>query len=299
MAKKNELSAWGYLRRFFLAFALIFFAIIFLIWRIDNPRMEAIRFQISDALPDIPSIYSPLTSVTGIFTKFQNFDQLTQENKELRRQLRQMEAWREAALQYEQINAELRSLNNLKFTAKDSYITADVTADSGGPYSKTALINVGEDKNITVGAPAIDGFGLIGRVIGVGEGTSRLLLLNDPQSHISATIMPDRIQAIVKGNNTPWLELVLIDSGARILAGARVVTSGDGTLPADLPIGYIEIDSEKQTRVKIAADYNALEFARILIPDETTKIEDTTSIIPPNSTPQAPDETITAPREDG
>lgn len=299
MAKKNELSAWGYLRRFFLAFALIFFAVLFLVWRIDNPRMEAIRFQISDSLPNLPKLYSPLTTLTGVFTKFRNFDQLTQENKELRRQLRQMEAWREAALQFEQINAELRSLNNLKFTAKDSYITADVTADSGSPYSKTALINVGADQKIKVGSPAIDGFGLIGRVIGVGETSSRLLLLNDPQSHISAMIMPDRIQAIVKGNNSSWLEIVLIDSGARILAGSRVVTSGDGTLPADLPIGYIEIDNKKQTHVKIAADYNALEFARILLPTEIATIEDTSTIIPSILPPETHTHVNTETNEDG
>lgn len=288
MAEQYTITAWGYLRRFILAILFIFFGALFLIWRIDNPRAEAIRFYITDALPDAGVIYRPFTSIASIVTKFQSYEELSSENKELRRQLRQIETWREAALQLEQINAELRSLNNLKYTTKDDYITADIISDSGSPYSKSALINVGKDKGVKVGAPAIDGFGLIGRVIGVGEETSRILLLNDGQSEISATIMPDRIQAIVKGNNTGFLEINLIDSGSKVLAGSRVVTSGDGILPPDLPIGYVEIDNQKHIRVKIAADYNALEFARIIISKPVQELPNEVPIIVPPAKPAVP-----------
>ena len=270
--------------------------------------MEAFRFEIMDKLPDLRAIYKPFSFAGDVVANFKSYETLTQENKELRRQLRQMEAWREAALQYEQINAELRSLNNLKFTPKANYITGDIIGDSGGPFSQTALINVGEDKNIQVGAPALDGFGLVGRIVGVGADSSRIMLLNDPTSHISALIMPDRIRAIVKGNNSLELDLVLIDTGARVLAGSRVVTSGEGILPADLPIGYVNVDANEQTKVKIAADYNALEFARILIEGKLHDINDTADVIAGSDNSETtsigeeisePDTEITEPVADG
>lgn len=288
MRNDREITAWGYLRRFVFAISVVFLFLFFLIARIDNPRIEAIRFKIQDSLPNFQGIYRPFTSIATLLGNISNYDQLAKENRDLRLKIRQFEEWKEAALQLEQINAELRALNNLKFNTKESYITTDVIADSGSPFSKTAVLNAGIDKGVAVGAPAIDSFGLIGRVVGVGETTSRLLLLNDPQSQISALIMPDRIQAIVKGNNTSFLELVLVDSGARVLARSRVVTSGDGILPADLPIGYVEVDANKTARVKIAADYDALEFARVQLANPPSIIDPQSPIVIPNQLSPSP-----------
>jgi hypothetical protein len=60
---------------------------------------------------------------------FQSYSRIYDQNQELRRELRQMQAWKEAALQLEQENAKLRDLNNVRMDARLSYVTGVVLAD--------------------------------------------------------------------------------------------------------------------------------------------------------------------------
>lgn len=280
MAQQNEFSAWRIIRFIITALAAIAFFVCFLIWRTDNPRIEAFRFTIMDRYtPDIDWVYSPIMRINDLFSNFQSYEQLSRENRELRRQVQQMESWKEAALQLEQINAELRALNKLSQTQQMSFVSGEIIGDSGSAYSQTALVNIGRNKGITEGLAAVDSFGVIGRVIGVGEDKSRLLLLSDPSSQVSALIMPDRIRAVVRGNNTRNLDLILIEAGARPVAGSRVETSGMGVYPANLLLGNISIDTAGGPSVRIAADYSALEFARILLPNDPPTIPQSQNVV--------------------
>ena len=58
-----------------------------------------------------------------------------------------MRKWREAAIQLEQKNAKLRALNNLKVNSILNWVSGEVIADSGSPYSSSSLINVGRRRN--------------------------------------------------------------------------------------------------------------------------------------------------------
>ncbi len=279
MAQTNEFSAWRILRYIIIAIAAVVFFISFLIWRTDNPRIEALRFTIIDRYaPGMDWVYTPFRGASGLVGNFQSYEQLVRENRELRQQVQQMESWREAALQLEQINAELRALNNLSAPDQMNFVTGEVIADSGSPFSQTALINIGRNKGVESGAPAVDGFGLIGRVIGVGKDKSRVLLLSDPSSQISARVLPQGIRAIVRGNNGHDLDLTLIEGGSSNLAGSRVVTSGDGIYPGDLLIGYVTV-ADNKISVRIAADFSSLELARILLASQAPDVPTSTEVI--------------------
>ncbi len=273
MTQKNAISPWRILRYILIAMASVAFFVTFIVWRTDNPRIETLRFTIMDRYsPSMDWLYTPFSSIGNMVSNFQSYEQLTRENRELRQQIQQMESWREAALQLEQINAELRALNNLSVTPSFSYVTGEVIADSGTPFSQTALINIGRNKGVQVGAPAVDGFGVIGRVIGVGDDKSRILLLTDPSSQVSALIMPERIRAIVRGSNGHDLDIEAIEGGAGFLAGSRVLTSGAGVFPEGLLLGYIAKDANGRPTVRIAADYSALELARVLLPSQSPDV---------------------------
>jgi rod shape-determining protein MreC len=58
------------------------------------------------------------------------------------------------------------------------------------------LINVGARDGILDGWATMDGLGVVGRVSGVGERTSRVLLLTDSNSRIPVTIQPSGQQAL-------------------------------------------------------------------------------------------------------
>ena len=67
------------------------------------------------------------------------------------------------------------------------------------------------------------------------------------------------------GDNSQWPLLEFIEEKALINIGDRVFTSGDGNVfPSDILIGTIFLDNKKKLRVKPVANFEALEFLRIL-----------------------------------
>ncbi len=133
---------------------------------------------------------------------FQSYARIYEQNQELRRELQQMKAWKEAALQLEQKNAKLLDLNNVRLDPKLTYVTGVVLADSGSPFRQSVLLNIGERDGIVDGWAATDGLGLVGRISGVGRSTSRVILLTDANSRIPVMIQPSGQRAILSGDNT-------------------------------------------------------------------------------------------------
>ncbi|MGB1388226.1 MAG: rod shape-determining protein MreC, partial [Paracoccaceae bacterium] len=75
-----------------------------------------------------------------------------------------------------------------------------------------------------------------------------------------------------------------LESPDLVRPGDRVVTSGDGgVFPAGLLIGQVAADPAGRLRVRLAADYERLEFLRVLRHLGTEKIEDPGSIVVPEA----------------
>jgi rod shape-determining protein MreC len=266
---------------------------IFLIWRIDSPRVERFRAQVVDkVVPSFDWAMAPVTGAVNILRDFQSYQRIYKQNKELRRELQQMKAWKEAALQLEQENARLLDLNNVQLDPRLTYVTGVVLADSGSPFRQSVLINVGARDGIMDGWAAMDGLGLVGRISGVGNNTARVILLTDTSSRIPAIIQPSGQVALIEGDNTIAPLIDFVESPDKIRPGDRVMTSGDGgVFPAGLLIGQVAKDPTGRIRVRLAADYERLEFLRVLRSYGRSSISGSGGIVPP--TP-GQDENITA-----
>ncbi len=256
---------------------------IFALWRIDSPRVERVRAAVIDAIvPNLEWAMAPVTGMANLVADFQSYQSLSAQNQDLRRELQQMRAWREAALQLEQENAKLLDLNNVQLDPKLTYITGVVLTDSGSPFRQSVLLNVGSHDGILDGWPTMDGIGLIGRISGVGRNTSRVLLLTDTSSRIPVVIQPSGQRAILAGDNTIYPPIDFLDNPDLIRPGDRVVTSGDGGLfPGDLLVGQVALGNDRRLRVRLAADYERLEFLRVLRSPVTEVISDPGSLIAP------------------
>jgi len=197
-----------------------------------------------------------------------------------------MKAWKEAALQLEQENARLLDLNNVRLDPRLTFITGVVLADSGSPFRQSVLLNVGARDGIVDGWAAMDGLGLVGRIAGVGKNTSRVILLTDTSSRIPVTIEPSRQRALVSGDNTPSPLVNFLEDPERVRPGDRVVTSGDGDVfPAGLHVGRLAKDPEGRLRVRLAADYERLEYLRVLRNWRNSRITDPGGLIMPQTPP--------------
>jgi len=233
---------------------------LFLLWRIDSPRVERLRMEITDrVIPNFATITAPVTSAVNILRSARSYTRIYQQNQELRRELQQMKAWKEAALQREQENARLLDLNNVRLDPKFTKITGVVLADSGSPFRQTVLLNVGRRDGIVDGWAAIDGIGLVGRIAGVGERTSRVILLTDTSSRIAVSIESNGQRAMIVGDNTSRPPLEFLEDPETVRPGDRVVTSGDGgVFPSGLLVGQVTQTQSGRLRVRLAADMQRL-----------------------------------------
>ena len=239
---------------------------LFLLWRIDNTRIERLRMEITDrVIPNFSAVTAPVTSAVNILRSARSYTRIYQQNQELRRELQQMKAWKEAALQREQENARLLDLNNVRLDPKFTKITGVVLADSGSPFRQTVLLNVGRRDGIVDGWAAIDGIGLVGRIAGVGERTSRVILLTDTSSRIAVSIESNGQRAMIVGDNTSRPPLEFLEDPETVRPGDRVVTSGDGgVFPSGLLVGQVTQTQSGRLRVRLAADMQRLEFLRVV-----------------------------------
>ena len=239
---------------------------LFLLWRIDSPRVERLRMEITDrVIPNFSAITAPVTAAVNILRSARSYTRIYQQNQELRRELQQMKAWKEAALQREQENARLLDLNNVRLDPKFTKITGVVLADSGSPFRRTVLLNVGRRDGIVDGWGAIDGIGLVGRIAGVGERTSRVILLTDTASRIAVSIESNGQRAMIVGDNTSRPPLEFLEAPETVRPGDRVLTSGDGgVFPSGLLVGQVTQTLSGRLRVRLAADMQRLEFLRVV-----------------------------------
>jgi len=256
---------------------------LFLLWRIDGPRVERLRAEVLDrVVPGLDGLMEPLTALGGIVDNFQSYMRIYEQNRELRRELQQMKAWREAALQLERKNARLLDLNNVRLDPQLTHVTGVVMADSGSPFRKSVLINVGRRDGIRDGWATMDGLGLVGRVSGAGETTARVILLTDPNSRVPVVVQPSGQNAIVAGDNSRLPRIEFLEAPENVRPGDRIVTTGDGgVFPAGLLVGQLAEGRDGQPRVRLSADYGRLEFLRVLRSRPRERIEDTGGLIAP------------------
>lgn len=254
-----------------------------LVWRIDNPRVERMRAAIIDrVVPNIEWALAPVTGMARMIDDFQSYTRLYEQNEELRRELQQMRAWREAALQLEQENARLLDLNRVRLDPELTFVTGIVMADAGSPFRRSVLINVGARDGILDGWTTMDGLGVVGRISGVGDQTSRVLLLTDANSRIPVTIQPSGQQALLMGDNTQAPMLDFIEAPEDISAGDRIVTSGDdGLFPPGLLVGQVVETTDRMLRARLAADMARLNFLRVLRSHPGTTLADPGALIGP------------------
>jgi rod shape-determining protein MreC len=285
-------------RRLLVGLLVLVLLAIFLIWRIDSPRVERFRAALVDrVVPSFDWALIPVTKAAAMIDDFQSYARIYEQNQQLRRELQQMKAWREAALQLEQKNARLLDLNQVRLDPMLTHVTGVVLADSGSPFRQSVLLNVGARDGIRDGWATMDGIGLAGRISGVGNTTARVILLTDSNSRIPVTVQPSGQKALLSGDNTSAPPLEFLEKPDLVRPGDRVISSGDGgVFPAGLLVGQVALGPDRRLRVRLAADYERLEFLRVLRSHETERIGQPGGLIGPVQPPlpaadQGPDAT--------
>ena len=195
------------------------------------------------------------------------------ENRRLRAELREMQQWRDVATALRDTNERYRAVLGLKTDPPVAMASARIVTDSRGPFANSRLANVGSEKGVKPGNPVMSENGLVGRVVGVTEGVSRVLLLTDVASRTPVMIDRTNARAILTGDGGPNPKLEYLRGQSPVRAGDRVLTSGDGgVFPRGLPVGVAVRGLDRRWRVVLASDKAAVDIVRILLFQDFTQV---------------------------
>ncbi|MES2897351.1 MAG: rod shape-determining protein MreC [Pseudomonadota bacterium] len=188
------------------------------------------------------------------------------ENRRLKAELVAAREWRDAALALRDTNDRYKSLLGLKTDPPIPMAAARTVSGSRGPFANTRLANAGVEKGIKVGNPVMSEIGLVGRVIGVTQGASRILLLTDIASRTPVMVDRTNARSILTGDGGPNPKLEYLRGKDPVKEGDRIVTSGDGgVLPRGLPVGVAVKGLDGRWRVALASDASPVDYVRILL----------------------------------
>ncbi|MDB5463056.1 MAG: mreC [Phenylobacterium sp.] len=195
------------------------------------------------------------------------------ENRQLKSELKEMRQWRDVAIALKNENERYRTLLGLKTDPPIPMAAARIVTDSRGPFADTRLANAGSERGVKAGNPVMSENGLVGRVIGVTEGVSRVLLLTDIASRTPVMIDRTNARAILTGDGGPNPRLDYLRGRDPLRQGDRVLTSGDGgVLPRGLPVGTAVRGLDGRWRVVLASDRAPIDFVRILLFEDFTQV---------------------------
>ena len=268
----REQSITGFAPHFILGgrtgtlFFLIFACLLLLASVLRPSLMSGARIGVTDTVsPVLSAIASPFQNAVAVFSSVSGMAELRAENTQLKDENARLREWYQTALMLQAENHSLQELLNLKVETPHKYITARVISDFGNAYVKTVLVAAGHNEGVYKDHAVLASEGMIGRVIGAGEKSARVLLLTDLNSRVPVIVEGSSQKAIMAGMNdaTPVLKHLPPDSG--ITAGARIVTSGHGgKFPPGLPIGRVSAMADGQWGVELYADMNKITFVRVV-----------------------------------
>ena len=239
----------------------------------------------------VSTIFSPLQTAADRALKpardlvdwFDKTFEARGENSRLNEQLVTAREQAVAGQEALQENAQLRRLLELDRApalASSAYepVTGRVIARSPTVWQSAVTVDLGSGDGVRVDDPVVSGDGLVGQVTAVQGGTSQVRLLIDHASAVSAKVLPDGVQGVLRPELGDPEDLVLdfLDSTRKVRRGQSVVTSGwrarglASLFPPGLPIGevteasIVEQEASQQVHLRPYADLANLDLVQIL-----------------------------------
>ena len=204
------------------------------------------------------------------------------DNKKLRRQVQTLQARLAASETASRDARELRALvgfnRSAAFPSGYAPVAARVIARSPTVWYSTITIDKGSDQGVHVNQPVMSGSGLVGKVSDVAPDAARVTLLTDHTSGVSAQVVPDGANGVVKATvgNPSDLILDFVQKGKPVPKGATVITSGwrsshlESLFPRGIPIGSVtrsdsnERELYQRVHLRPYTDLRSLDTVEVL-----------------------------------
>ena len=223
-------------------------------------------------------ISAPEKIVKNLDTEIRNHFGLYSNSKKLEKELNEYRS--------QKISLDILKFENQKFRQQlDDYLISTeivfskIIIDNKSPFLRSIVINKGSRDGIKSGMAVLDQQYLVGKVIEVNFGTSRVLLLSDINSNIPITISPGNLLAIATGTGKDQAKVNFLKKTHfdKITNDSLVYSSGTGGLiKSGVPIGRItNFDSkiDEDINIEFFSDFSQLQYVSVVAFDKVeTKV---------------------------
>lgn len=261
--KKRPLRRYG----FFIAVA----GLIALLLLQTSPRLsqqiEPVRTAASDQLFHM-SKPSLIDQITGASAKDQRI-------LDLEARVRELAQYEALALSMAERLEVYEDILNMQGEPSGAEVTARIMAEADGPFAEALLANAGTINGVEVGYFAENDRGLVGRVVQVGQRSSRILKITDFNSRVPVMGESSGLRAIMFGGRDGDGRLTDQPEAGEFIRGERILTSGEGGLfPRGVVVGTVQGQGDG-LKVDLAMAKGQLGYVRLkkspLIPDPETE----------------------------
>ena len=128
-------------------------------------------------------------------------------------------------------NERLRKLLLFKSRSSAKSIAAEVIARDNSSWNTFLIIDKGKKDGVAPNMPVVKAEGLLGKVFEPGNSTSRIMLIDNPNSKISAAIQRTREQGALVGIGGGLCKIVYLSYDSDVKPGDVVIESELSSLP--------------------------------------------------------------------
>lgn len=256
------------MQRGFVVLLLITGVTLLVLAKSQHPAALRMRANFLDLLsPLMSTVSQPVTATRSMVSSVGEYKRTVESNRQLREENDRLRHWQSVALALKAENDALRKLTGYSPSDTISYVTARVVGQSPGSYSNALMVNAGSEQGLKNFQPVIDSYGLIGRLIDVGEQNSRVLLLSDITSRVPVITGTTRQHAILAGTGGDLLRLSFLTvEQDNIELGEQVVTTEEGGLiPGGIIIGTVFRKDGSGYMIKPVRPLSQTEYVRVML----------------------------------
>jgi rod shape-determining protein MreC len=236
------------------------------------------KLVLEAASPPIRTINAAIDTIRGVWKHYIFLVGLEQENRMLKARVaeltRELNEYRERHLE----GLRLGELLALKEALPGTAVAARVIDRENAYVFRTVLIGKGTSDGLRVGLPVVSAEGVVGRIVDASWNVSRVLLITDYNSNISAFVQGNRIQGILQGGGSTGCSLKYVERTEEVKAGETVVTSGlGGIFPKGLILGSVSRVDRRGSGLFLNIDvlpavhFSRLEEVLAVVPDKEQK----------------------------
>lgn len=290
-------------------------------FRTEGGPLDGLRGASTSVMEPVQrGLSSVVRPVVDVVANGRELWSIRENNEELSTRVEQLEQRELSTQAMERENARLRALLDLREANDWESVGANVVAFTPSNFEWTITIDVGSDDGVAEDMPVVEGAGLVGKVIQVTSGSSRVLLAIDPNFSAATRSAATGDIGVVTGQGSDLMRMVADDPDATVDDGAEIVTNNYefGVFPHGIPIGIVERDGDTATQLNETAlvrpfvDFDRLSHVLVIkqfpveappaVPDLPERSLDPPQLVPdeqPSDEPPVDDTTDDTSDDDG